>query len=486
MSTTPASSQPSSHATGAGHGTQASARAGAHGHRKPGHAETGTDMFSSLMLLLSAGTDVPGLALGAATDGSDSTATLANTPSSDSSAASPTEGGSATLAAMLQWAGRPQTDPANRASGKGGDDRAAAAAASNALGAGTASAADAANPLLQGMKRLDRPEALDAQTLATLATPADGAALEPSTTTPAPEGAGPDVLAAADTPSATQAPANALRAAGNAAVRGHAAPAGTQALQQAHHAQQPSAQAQVSQTQALQDRSATRVEVGPAIALRSTVTLDERFSDAGPRSVDGARADALAVLLPAAQGGGAGPGGQPGQGGEPTTGGHEPPADSHGPEASPDDGARWADDLQSAADERMEAFASPASLRHASLRVGESEKDAIDIQLSLTGQELDLGFRTDNADVRAALAQHADSDLPELLRRGGLQLGDVNVSAQNGERGDDSPARQPGRELPAVARAGSAARGGDVAAPAAPTTPRPPRRDGNRPLDLFV
>src|SRR5690606_15270324 len=44
-------------------------------------------------------------------------------------------------------------------------------------------------------------------------------------------------------------------------------------------------------------------------------------------------------------------------------------------------------------------------LRHASLRVGEAGADAIDIQLSMKGQEVQVAFQSDNAEARASLRE---------------------------------------------------------------------------------
>lgn len=472
---TPATPPQASSPTGAGHGTPASAHASAHGHRKPGHAGAGADRFSRLLMLLSATSDAPGLAPGATAEGGDSRAAL---PPSSTAAAPPAESSGATLAAMMPWAGRPPQGAT--------DARAVDPGAEPPRGLARAGAPEAGDPRRQGLPRLDRPETLDDPTRPPRATPADGA-------TPGPALAGQDrapqapaaepLLTDPPAPPVPQAAPAAPRA-GTAAVgaEGQGVPAGTQTLPQTRRARAQAAQP----AQAASDRPPVRIEAGPAIALRSTVTLDERFAGTGTagRLADSARGDgaAAAPLLPAGPGGGADPGGQPGFGGQASA--DDPPGAPPAQDPAQDEGAPWSEDLQAAADGHLDAFAPPASLRHASLRVGESEKNAIDIQLSMTGQELDLGFRTDNADVRAALAQHAGSELSDLLQRGGIQLGDVNVSAQNGQSGGEAPSRHAGRALPPVSRASAA---GDAAATAPQATaPRPPRRDDNRPLDLFV
>lgn len=121
-------------------------------------------------------------------------------------------------------------------------------------------------------------------------------------------------------------------------------------------------------------------------------------------------------------------------------------------------------------------------LRHASLRVGgEAGEQAIDIQLSMKGQEVQVEFKTDNAEARASLREHAGESLGDLLNKSGMQLGGVSVGAQGqqGSRGDGAPARQNG-----VRGVGS----GSQAAAAAPSRPvqAAPRADGSQPLDVFA
>lgn len=121
-------------------------------------------------------------------------------------------------------------------------------------------------------------------------------------------------------------------------------------------------------------------------------------------------------------------------------------------------------------------------LRHASLRVGgEAGEQAIDIQLSMQGQEVQVAFKTDSAEARASLRENAGESLADLLGKSGIQLGGVSVGAQgqSGSRSDAGAARQPG--LRGVA-------------PTNQTTPsaaqRPastaPRADGSQPLDVFA
>ena len=120
-------------------------------------------------------------------------------------------------------------------------------------------------------------------------------------------------------------------------------------------------------------------------------------------------------------------------------------------------------------------------LRHASLRVGgEAGEQAIDIQLSMQGQEVQVEFKTDSAEVRASLREHAGESLGDLLGKSGIQLGGVSVGAhgQQGARGDGASARQNG------------VRGVDQTSqtPAAPSRAAhaSPRADGSQPLDVFA
>ncbi len=121
-------------------------------------------------------------------------------------------------------------------------------------------------------------------------------------------------------------------------------------------------------------------------------------------------------------------------------------------------------------------------LRHASLRVdGEAGEQAIDIQLSMKGQEVQVEFKTDNAEARASLRENAGESLADLLNKSGIQLGGVSVGShgQPGSRGEGGSTRQNG------------VRG------VAQTSLRPvteisrsvhtvPRADGSQPLDVFA
>lgn len=123
-------------------------------------------------------------------------------------------------------------------------------------------------------------------------------------------------------------------------------------------------------------------------------------------------------------------------------------------------------------------------LRHASLRVGEGSQDAIDIQLSMDGKELNVDFRTDSAEARATLSQQADQSLGSLLERSGIQLGGVSVGAQHQHGQPPRPAPQ-ANPTPS-GQSGSVQDSGPQASGAAPRGQLAARQDSSRPLDLFV
>ncbi len=121
-------------------------------------------------------------------------------------------------------------------------------------------------------------------------------------------------------------------------------------------------------------------------------------------------------------------------------------------------------------------------LRHASLRVGgEAGEQAIDIQLSMQGKEVQVEFKTDSAEARASLREHAGESLGDLLNKSGIQLGGVSVGShgQPGSRSGDGAARQNGVR-------GGAPTSQTPASPAQRPTTAAPRPDGSQPLDVFA
>ncbi len=238
----------------------------------------------------------------------------------------------------------------------------------------------------------------------------------------------------------------------------------------------------------------------PAWGLRSTVNLDPRFPATAQTAPGAAQATAPATGLmtagawaddaaPADTGeraaiGGAAPAAGPAASGTAAQadmnsgqGGSGEGSDSAG---TAPDGNGQGDDTQNAHASDAEAvevqhWGGAHGLRHASLRVGEDAARAIDIQLALRGDEVQLDIRTDDSAARDALREQAQAALGERLQQGGLQLGNVSVGAQQQERQREghTPTLAQGRP------------GGDSRAEtAAPQPPRAAERAGG--LDLFI
>ncbi len=232
----------------------------------------------------------------------------------------------------------------------------------------------------------------------------------------------------------------------------------------------------------------------PAWGQRSTVTLDPRFPASAhpmPTAADRAAAPVFAdESAPAATGervaiGSAGPapaaasgpaaqadmagGGDGGAGG---TGGDtaDTPPGSDGP--GDDAQASQAGDADAV---EVQHWGGAHGLRHASLRVGEDAARAIDIQLALRGDEVQLDIRTDDSATRDALREQAQAALGERLQQGGLQLGNVSVGAQQQDRQHEGHA-------PTVQTARTP--GDDPADAGAVQQPRTAERAGG--LDLFI
>lgn len=224
--------------------------------------------------------------------------------------------------------------------------------------------------------------------------------------------------------------------------------------------------------------------------MRSTVTLNERFGNLAAGGEFGAVALREAGGAAQASGQGSGvPGGGPGaslsvgEAGAAGTASGDHADDAHTGEQD----GQGSDASDAAAETEAEgnqiSHWGTQNLRHASLRVGQAGEDAIDIQLSVKGQEAQIDFRTDNAEARASLENSADESLSELLQRSGIQLAGVSVGSQGQASGRNASSGDPG--APRAARSPSAVAG---AAEQQPTMPRsaPLRADGSRPLDLFV
>jgi hypothetical protein len=428
---------------------------------RPGHAgarktgtESGPDLFANLLSLVgdTHGTPAPDASLpNADRDPADDTL-----PGQDPSAHNP-------LTDLLGWydraglTGTPGAAPGTPvAQDPGGLDNATTAAVA---GTGLAPGEAAQTGDRQGMA-LDRlgmtpvgpddsqdalvmPDA--AAAAAETASPAAAAALSSRHAAPAAQAAGPGLQRAQGSPT------NWRKAgpSGSAATPGldSSAPESTRGRQHAYTAQ-----------------------------LRSTVALDERYGQSRP-----GEAAPSAASSASSSGGLAG---APRQGGEsaPSPALSGPAETAAPPEHSTEGPAREA---TGPADPSAEAQSESVShwgtqnLRHASLRVGQPGEDAIDIQLSLSGQEVRVDFRTDSAEARASLQHSASASLGDLLQGSGIQLGSVSVGSQGQPpQRDGSP---PGAEQTASRHVTR-----PPAAPEAASAPLRPRSDGSRPLDVFA
>ena len=230
---------------------------------------------------------------------------------------------------------------------------------------------------------------------------------------------------------------------------------------------------------------------------RPTVALDERFAGtAAPTWSAVARREAATDddLRPAEPGGlrnasGAGHG-DSASGIAATTGGSatgDGSLGSDGGQSGPKAGdeARLDDSgqpLPGTPDETEVTHWGAGHVRHASLRVGGDGQDAIDIQLRMDGQEVQVGFATDDAQARELLREQAPQVLGELLERSGVALGGVSVGAQ-GQPGQNTGSGLPSRPDTSH-RVGRADRADEAATPVA--APVRPRADGSRPLDVFA
>lgn len=490
--------QTSTHSTTPSAGAHASGRSAGHGARRTGSDDSTADPFSSLLSMLSASdpvTDGAGLAdaLTAAT-----TSTTLEPASPDTHA--PT--GNEALAMMMGWLQLPScgvasdgaTASARAEPGQPGELLTAAGTASDMSGLNPGPLVSTGANLPATATPTGAAPAANAQTgggapglvSSEAGQPASPTELTGSTPTGTPgndvrpvseestlaldrgQGASARKSPPQPTDSAASGESSRRPTVRAAAAASAAATPSTQAMQQSHA------------LGAIADRAQWRIDIQQQSGVRSTLSLDERFNtEGGPGALP-----SLTAGAPASAGASTGPGGQEqGSGafdGQPETG-------EEGSGASHESGSPETDTSSaSAADESPDVWASP-NLRQASLRVGEEGEDAIDVQLSMKGQDLDLAFRTDNADVRAELARQAGQTLSELLQRGGIQLGSVSVGAQTGQQEGHS-AGQPGQGTPTgtgtSGRSASAGENGSIQETAQDAVR--PRSDGSRPLDLFV
>jgi flagellar hook-length control protein FliK len=238
----------------------------------------------------------------------------------------------------------------------------------------------------------------------------------------------------------------------------------------------------------------------PAWGLRSTVNLDPRFPATAQTAPGTAQVTASATGLTTA-GAWADDAAAPANTGEraaiggtalaagPAASGSTAQTDMSGGQGGGEgsDTANTTPDVNGQSDDPGIAHASDAEavdvqhwggthgLRHASLRFGEDAARAIDIQLALRGDEVQLDIRTDDSATRDALREQAQAALGERLQQGGLQLGNVSVGAQQQERQREGHTTT----LP-QARTG----GESSAETAAPQQARAAERAGG--LDLFI
>ena len=452
MSTTPTSGASGNTATNGQ--TSATKNGSTNASRSGQAAQSPADLFASLLGLLSATHDLPQSSDGSGLGAQDPTVLE---DSSDSDAADDNSGNP--LAALLSWPGAPAFLPDAAATGKSGAGAdptgltSGASVSANSQRLGTATHATDSNDSgaleLNGMTVLEQPEALDPDTLAAMSSngqrPAAGHNIRPDT-----------AAMGARSASWRSTTALAQQAAGT-------------------HATTAPVTTQIQLGQAAQLRGS--MDIGSP-ASRSTLALDNRFSAIAAN-------DELALpgaIGPHSQAHAQGGSDQASTGG----GGFTDALDLERTESTADE-SEFTLSPETPAEEPLpeEATLSPHALRHASLRVGENGEDAIDIQLALRGEQLNVDFRTDNAEARASLQSQASETLSDMLERGGIQLGQVSVGAQSQEsnRQGDAEARH---TVSAAARrnaTSATASGNDEGLrPAAP----PRRSDGSRPLDLFV
>jgi len=222
---------------------------------------------------------------------------------------------------------------------------------------------------------------------------------------------------------------------------------------------------------------------------RSTVALSQRFSlsqgiDGGTlRSADlpSGTGPAIVAGATAAHAGDAAMGqrhgGASADGGGLATGSDSPASE----EVTETFKAEPGPETEEAQQQDMRAWTA-GNLRQASLRVGQGSDEAIDIELSLRGQEVNVEFRTDNADARSTLQASAGQTLADMLQRSGMQLAGLSVGGQALSQRQSSGA-DPGAT---PSRVSDKSRPAASVADAPPTPPRPPRNDGTASIDLFV
>lgn len=442
----------------------------ANGQRAGTPAAGDNSLFASLLGLLSATRDLPADGAGLGVDDPPAPGRRTLGQGSDELGEDPAlallpEASDNPLAALLAWPGAPVAMdaaaelPGANPAGTGAASLPAAASAGNENLTGQAGQALATNaegatgatPLPADMTVLDQPTEPDAQTLAALSR----------------GNAGAEALRNAQGQPATDATRN-------ASGKGAAHPATWHSTTAIGNAAAQS----VSTTRQAFNISVTGHTDSLAAQVRSTVTLDDRFNAAAttaPLAAGAAGAGLVSAAMPGADAGS----GQPGQSSE--------QASPEGAEY-PLEEADASTPFETLTEEDAAGLGAwnPQNLRQASLRVGEGSEEAIDIRLSLAGEELNVDFRSDNAETRASLQQSAGAQLSDLLARSGIQLGGVSVGAQQQGQGQPGQPGEPGSQTGTRgARAPAASDAGAAASVQAPAQPRP-RSDGSQPLDMFV
>ncbi|MBW8469013.1 MAG: flagellar hook-length control protein FliK [Thiobacillus sp.] len=442
----------------------------ANGQRAGTPAAGDNSLFASLLGLLSATRDLPADGAGLGADDPPALGRKTLGQGSDELGEDPAlallpEASDNPLAALLAWPGAPVAMdaaaelPGANPAGTGAASLPAATSAGNENLTGQAGQALATNaegatgatPLPADMTVLDQPTEPDAQTLAALSR----------------GNAGAEALRNAQGQPATDATRN-------ASGKGAAHPATWHSTTAIGNAAAQS----VSTTRQAFNISVTGHTDSLAAQVRSTVTLDDRFNAAAttaPLAAGAAGAGLVSAAMPGADAGS----GRPGQSSE---------------QASPELAELHLEDadasvpFETLAEEDAAGLVAwnPQNLRQASLRVGEGSEEAIDIRLSLAGEELNVDFRSDNAETRASLQQSAGAQLSDLLARSGIQLGGVSVSAQQQGQGQPGQPGEPGSQAGTRgARASATSDNAAASSVQAPAQPRP-RSDGSQPLDMFV
>lgn len=465
---TPNSTSPTPQSSSSTAHTQAHHAAG----RGQGRPASGSDVFANLLSLLSTGSDFAADALTSPTDNRPESLPA---DGSDPAQTAAQDGTQNPLAALLGWAGAPMPQmPADATGGLGRQatgDRTSLATGAAADLSPTHGATSEPRGLAPGHS-LPTPAASEAASqpldAAALAVPARADAA-PATSTTNDRLRGPASVRVTAWRSTTGLALHPSVAGGGASSLG---PSALSTLA-------PSTFAQV----ALSRTGAQGGALAPTGQGRSTASLDERVGQPGSDPLDAVVTNAGRTVQGRSEmtpyntdvAGPAGAGGA-----------SDTSTDlAQGSTASGDDGQTGDAAMQTPEPDEPASVWSAQTLRHASVHVGEPGDQALEIQLSMAGQEVSVAFRTDDAQTRASLAADAGATLGELLQRSGIDLGEVSVGTQGQQAGHDLPNRKPQGTWASAPQRGGAAESPAADASAGPTPPRP-RADGSHPLDLFV